>query len=53
MFSVFVGWISVGFYTAENKHDNGKSPCSIGNTSSFMVVFPLSCLVFGGFTMDF
>ena len=26
----------------------GTSPFSIGNTSSFMVEFPLSCLVFGG-----
>ena len=26
----------------------GKSPCSKGNTSSFMVVFPLSFVSFGG-----
>ena len=29
--------------TPENQHDIGKSPFAIGNTSSFMVVFPLSC----------
>ena len=29
--------------TPENQHDIGTSPFSIGNTSSFMVVVPLSC----------
>lgn len=30
-------------YTPENWHDIGKSPFSIGSTSSFMAGFPLSC----------
>ena len=37
---------TVGFYTAENLHDIGKSSCSIGNTCSFMPDFPASHLSF-------
>ena len=34
-------------YTPENQRDNGTSPFLIGDTSSFMVDFPLSCQFFG------